>query len=479
MLSGLTQIACLHSLCEWQLEQPERLRRFVHSDEDAVSWVCMLRTGLTQRVLPAGWDREGNTYWLFDDNRLWIERPASKPAKRKTVPKSKHSSAKKARSRAPPPPRIGGRRSSRLNRNVQDDGWETVPGHILPGEDDASSDSELTPPPPEEEKGHEAAPRAPFETICVTRAEWVAFGERFATSKHPDERQLHKYITKEVLPRVLEVLDAEDRKAALEMAMTNRKRSSRIAMRDSEREQREREEAEVREQRARAIAAAQAERDRAAQVAAETATRRSREDRLRERAERVLARERMMEERRMKSETPSLPTEETFSSERAHEAQPSSDSVARLPSPPAVHAFPLSATPVAASSAQVSPCVALPATLPAPHAPTAAVATHTAGVPHHAQAVEQMQHTHKPKVEIPENDIHMPTLDAPHRVPSTPPTPPRHMPNLLSPWQRTTSPRGSFPIRINTAPSPLARAVEPEDTPSYFALEGTDAPHPP
>lgn len=54
-LGALERIDVLHSLCEWQLEVPERLRRDT-TDEDTVSW----------RVNPAGWDRTGNTYWLFD-----------------------------------------------------------------------------------------------------------------------------------------------------------------------------------------------------------------------------------------------------------------------------------------------------------------------------------------------------------------------------------------------------------------------------
>ncbi|WVR05567.1 hypothetical protein IAU60_002586 [Kwoniella sp. DSM 27419] len=84
---GLGQkVEVLHQLCEWQLDDPARFRGLLKSEEDAVSW----------RVEPIGWDRTGNTYWLFDDNRLWIQRlppPPPRPIK-KSVQKAKKGSKK-------------------------------------------------------------------------------------------------------------------------------------------------------------------------------------------------------------------------------------------------------------------------------------------------------------------------------------------------------------------------------------------------
>lgn len=284
------KLTCLHSLCEWQLEIPERLRAKNDSEEEAVTW----------RVMPVGWDREGNTYWLFDDNRLWIQRVPIKVVK-KSKPKRAHptknaSTAKKAR--AMPPPRPAGRRSSRLNSAKK----ESVNTQDL-----FDTDSELSPPPDDDDDDVGAAkdidrPWFEFETICITRHEWQAFVDRFAKSKHPDERNMHNYISKEILPPILEVIHAEEKRLAIEAALSNRKRSSRIALRDSEREQREREEAELREQKARAAATIQAERERTMREAAERQTQKSREDRLRERGERLLARERMMHERMAQEE---------------------------------------------------------------------------------------------------------------------------------------------------------------------------------
>ncbi|KAK8865602.1 hypothetical protein IAR55_000746 [Kwoniella newhampshirensis] len=87
---GLGQkVGILHDLCEWQLEDPARFRGLLKSEDDAVSW----------RIDPVGWDKEGNTYWLFDDNRLWVQRlppPPPRPAK-KTSQKAKKGSNKRSR----------------------------------------------------------------------------------------------------------------------------------------------------------------------------------------------------------------------------------------------------------------------------------------------------------------------------------------------------------------------------------------------
>ena len=277
------QLDTLHALCEWQLEYPDRLRRLVATDEDAISW----------RVDPAGWDREGNTYWLFDDNRLWVQRVPKRAPKRKAAKQPKRPAKKKAA----PPPRPSGRRSSRLSKGA-DAEWEEVPPEILKPEDVFDSDSELSQPPSEDESEW-----VEFETLCVSLQEWKAFLEKFASLKHPDERVLYSYLAKEVFPRVEEVLVAEQRKQALEEAMSHRKRSSRIAMKESEREVKERELAEARAARVRAVAELREREEREAREQAETNTRRSREERLRDREERLLARERMAIER-SRSDTP-------------------------------------------------------------------------------------------------------------------------------------------------------------------------------
>ncbi|GAC98748.1 PHD-finger motif containing protein [Pseudozyma hubeiensis SY62] len=80
------KIATLHDLCEWQLMDPERFRKLVKSEEDITTW----------RVSPIGWDAGDNAYWLFDDNRIWIQRPQPLPK----PPAKTRAPAKKGSKRA-------------------------------------------------------------------------------------------------------------------------------------------------------------------------------------------------------------------------------------------------------------------------------------------------------------------------------------------------------------------------------------------
>lgn len=68
---SLRQVQIIYELCEIQLEDPARFRGLLKSEDDATSWVsCTLLhediADSLQRVDPAGWDKYGNTYFLFD-----------------------------------------------------------------------------------------------------------------------------------------------------------------------------------------------------------------------------------------------------------------------------------------------------------------------------------------------------------------------------------------------------------------------------
>ena len=136
-----------------------------------------------------------------------------------------------------------------------------------------------------------------FETLAVTRQEWEWMSNRFAKSRHPDEKALHKLLKDTVLPKVIADLDEADKQKAHELAMANRKRSSRIALKESEREEKERDRI-ARQKMEEKMAAIQAEEDEKVRKEQEEANMiRIREERLHEREARLMAREREAEER--------------------------------------------------------------------------------------------------------------------------------------------------------------------------------------
>ncbi|PWN31645.1 uncharacterized protein FA14DRAFT_162590 [Meira miltonrushii] len=407
------KVDSIHTLCEWQLWDAEKFRKLVKNEEDAEVW----------RIDPIGWDAEDNTYWLFDDNRLWIQHPPPAPPaapkakappkksskkakaearreaqKRKreaeanastsnigTPAKSARSTPAKPSARLPrtPPTRSSPRsrlangesapkqsRSTRSSRRTGE--WEEIPAELLydgdsdlsdPPEDDTTAvevdttadvsmkdegdeseaikeedliegEGETTeaeeedPAVKDEDSTHalngilkeeendktgeadvkeesvqpevkeEEKPEwIEFEALVVTRQEWEWMSTRFAKSRHPDEKALHQLLKDTVLPKVMADMDEADKQRAHELAMANRKRSSRIALKESEREEKERDRI-ARQKMEDKMAAIRAEEDeKVRKEQEEIVLARTREERLREREERLLAREREAEER--------------------------------------------------------------------------------------------------------------------------------------------------------------------------------------
>ncbi|ORY23948.1 hypothetical protein BCR39DRAFT_548463 [Naematelia encephala] len=92
---GLGQkVQILWELCEWQLYDPARFRALLPNEDDEVAW----------RIDPIGWDKTGNTYYLFDDNRLWIQRVRPLPPAPPRPPKKTSQKSKKAAKRSRPQP---------------------------------------------------------------------------------------------------------------------------------------------------------------------------------------------------------------------------------------------------------------------------------------------------------------------------------------------------------------------------------------
>jgi hypothetical protein len=131
-----------------------------------------------------------------------------------------------------------------------------------------------------------------FETLAVTKQEWLAMSTRFAKSKHPDEKGLHQFLQGEVLPKVMADIEEVEKQQALEAALANRKRSSRIALKESEREERERDRVARLKMEEKMAAIRAEEAQKAVKEREELDAAKVREERIRDREERMAARER-------------------------------------------------------------------------------------------------------------------------------------------------------------------------------------------
>ncbi|KAJ9104759.1 hypothetical protein QFC19_003900 [Naganishia cerealis] len=110
---GLSEkVQALYNCCEWQWQEPTRFRALLNSEDETLEW----------RIEPCGWDKSGNTYWLFDDNRLWVQHTPPtppkpiKPIKEATVKKLSKTKTKPAR----------GKRQAKRNLAEEDDSDEQV-----------------------------------------------------------------------------------------------------------------------------------------------------------------------------------------------------------------------------------------------------------------------------------------------------------------------------------------------------------------
>ncbi|KAF9243566.1 hypothetical protein BU15DRAFT_42854 [Melanogaster broomeanus] len=89
-LPMLTKLESLHTLVEWQFQNPHRLRQQMKSDDEQATW----------RIEPIGYDAKRNAYWLIGGDRLWIQRePPRLNLKRKRKPE-RGSTTRKAGKKA-------------------------------------------------------------------------------------------------------------------------------------------------------------------------------------------------------------------------------------------------------------------------------------------------------------------------------------------------------------------------------------------
>ncbi|KAI8057122.1 hypothetical protein BDF22DRAFT_226430 [Syncephalis plumigaleata] len=181
-LSLFEKVMTMHYLCEWQFDEPEKFRERVKNDEDAADW----------RVLPIGYDSKYKTYWLFDDNRLYCQHP---------LPRPKKASVKAA-----------AQKKKKLTSNGS-----------------GVADVEDTEP--------------AWELICSNKEDWLAFTGQFKGTKNRVEKELVQFVNNELLPRIIPEFEAKEKEREKELAILNRKRSSRIIMKEIERAQHQEEQA--------------------------------------------------------------------------------------------------------------------------------------------------------------------------------------------------------------------------------------------
>ncbi|KAI8991534.1 hypothetical protein BDF20DRAFT_845148 [Mycotypha africana] len=184
-----TKVYLLYMLCEWQLDDPERFREHLESEDDAAQW----------RVDPIGFDKKGSTFWLFDDNRLYKETP--KPKKKPAAKKSTANSRK--RKRLTPV-----RRSSR----------RSTAGNTAEEEDESEDEGEWV----------------PWKLVCSSKLEWEQFPAKYEHSKNVDEQRFYQLLVDDLLPKVLPVIEEHEKELRKQEALLNRKRSSRIMIKELE-----------------------------------------------------------------------------------------------------------------------------------------------------------------------------------------------------------------------------------------------------
>ncbi|KAJ3318326.1 hypothetical protein HDV06_000559 [Boothiomyces sp. JEL0866] len=130
-LSLKERVLTLHFICEMQLERLENFRPLgLFTEIQTTSW----------RVEPIGKDSKGNTYWLFDDSRLYMESPEPQTKKKK------------------------GKKGKEEDEEDKPTNWSLV---------------------------------------CRTAEDWNEFASKFKSSRSALDKRLHQYVNQDLLPLVI------------------------------------------------------------------------------------------------------------------------------------------------------------------------------------------------------------------------------------------------------------------------------------
>ncbi|KAJ5707051.1 hypothetical protein N7488_006852 [Penicillium malachiteum] len=258
-----TKLRVLHQLSVWTFWNVDRIRDKMPEKKETEQ--------LQWRIEEFGYDREGRSYYVLDDNRLYRRtEPAIPPPPRpKKKPKSRSSRASRA-----------SRRVSGLAAEEHD-------------EDENKTDTA---------NGDSGEDQYKWECIAVTLPEYQAFLETIHKSKDADEQYLRDRIEEHVIPLLEKVEEAQHRKRIKRekelqnmQLLAGAKRSSRLAQKE-ERERAEKEAVEAARKREADLAEARREQARQKQLEQERQSRMmTREQRTRDREQKRLLHEAELE----------------------------------------------------------------------------------------------------------------------------------------------------------------------------------------
>ncbi|KAJ5254540.1 hypothetical protein N7505_011749 [Penicillium chrysogenum] len=262
-----TKIRVLHQLTVWTFWNADRIRDKMpeKKETEQTEW----------RIEEFGWDREGRSYYVLDDNRLYRRTdppPPPPPQRPKKKPKS---------------------RSSRASRTSK----RTSTAAAEEGSDEESKDTN-------DASAVAAFAEDPFkwECVAVTLEEYQAFLETLQKTKDADEKYLRDSIVEHVLPILEKAEEAQQRKRQKRekellnlQLVAGAKRSSRLAAKE-EKERQEREAAEAAQKREHDLAEARKEQARQHKLEEDRQSRTmTREQRIRDREQKRLLHEAELE----------------------------------------------------------------------------------------------------------------------------------------------------------------------------------------
>ncbi|KAJ5333212.1 Cat eye syndrome critical region protein [Penicillium brevicompactum] len=262
-----TKISVLQQLTVWTFWNADRIRDKMPEKKESEQ--------LEWRIEEFGWDREGRSYYVLDDNRLY--RRTDRP-----LPPAPQRPKKKAKSRSS--------RASRTSKRVSAAAAEE-------GSDDESKNTNDT-----NDWTLNSDDLFKWECVAVTLEEYQAFLEPLQKTKDADEKNLRDSIVEHILPileKAEEALLRKRQKRDKEMLnlqlVAGAKRSSRLAAKD-EKERQEREAAEAIRKHEADLAEARKEQARQSQHEEDRQSRMmTREQRIRDREQKRLLHEAELE----------------------------------------------------------------------------------------------------------------------------------------------------------------------------------------